>query len=345
LHGLVVKTTIHDIAQKLNINAATVSRALNNHPAVSDKTKKAVLRTAKRLHYQPNNIASSLLSGKSKILGVIIPSAEINFFGFVIHGIERAATENDYNVLIFQSNELLAFEEKGVETLLRSRVEGVLASMTKETTSFDNFNQLKKRGVPLVLFDRVNETVDVPSIVVDDYKGAYMATEHLIQQGYTSIAHIGGQKHVHIWQEWLRGYKDALKDNGMPVIKGHITHGEVSIESGMKCMTQLLQYKHMLDAVFAVEDFTALGALKVLKEKRIDVPSTIGLVGFANKTFGAYLTPSLSTVDQQTIRMGEEVAQLFFELSASGNFFKESVKKVLEPKLIVHDSSVKNTSK
>jgi LacI family transcriptional regulator len=342
LHELSNKTTINDIARKLQINAATVSRALNDHPAISEETKKKVRALARRMNYHPNQIASSLRLGTSRILGVIIPSAEIHFFGSVIHGIERVAAEHDYNVIIYQSNELLAYEQKGIETFLRSRVDGVLASMAKETTSFTHFQELKKRGVPLVLFDRTNDAIPAPSVVVDDYKGAYLATEHLVQQGYKRIAHIAGPKHVHIFQQRLKGYKDALEAYGCEVDKALVIQGNVSIESGKECMLRLLEGSRPPDAVFAVEDFTALGALQALKDKNIDCPGGTGLIGFANEPFGAYITPSLSTIDQQTTRMGEEAARLFFNAPAKDFYKEEPQKLLLDPVLVVRASSTRN---
>ncbi|HEX2606801.1 MAG TPA: LacI family DNA-binding transcriptional regulator [Flavisolibacter sp.] len=340
----VTKTTIQDIARELNITPSTVSRALNNHAAISEATKKAVTLTAKKLKYRPNKIASSLRLGKSRIIGVIIPSAEINFFGSVVHGIEKVASENDYNVIIYQSNEQLDFEQKGVETFLRSRVDGVLASIAKETTDLGHFAEIKKRGVPLVLFDRVNDELDVPSVVVDDYMGAFNATQHLIDQGCLSIAHIGGQQHVSIFKQRLNGYKDALKKNGMPLRKELIRYGKVTIESGTQLMKELLALPEPPDGVFAVEDFTALGALQALKAAHVSVPEQVALIGFANEAFGEYISPSLSTVNQQTIKMGEEAARLFFELSEHNGFYKkEPVKRVLEPVLIYRESSLKKT--
>jgi LacI family transcriptional regulator len=342
MHGISTKATINDIARKLNITASTVSRALNEHPAISEATKKAVKKTAKKLDYHHNRIASSLRLGKTKIIGVLIPSAEINFFGSVVHGIERIASELDYNVLMYQSNELFEFEKRGVETFLRSRVDGVLASISKETTNLDHYLKFKKRGIPLILFDRANDTLGVPSVVVDDYKGAFNATQHLILQGCKRIAHIAGQQHVAIFNQRLKGYIDALSQNNLPIDEDLIIYGKVTIESGRACMSQLLSGKPITDGVFAVEDFTALGAMQALKASGTKVPEEVALIGFANETFGAYLSPSLSTVDQQTIKMGEEAAKLFFELSANNNFYKSGpVKRVLEPVLIYRDSSLR----
>ncbi len=336
--------TIHDIAKELNIAVATVSRALNDHPAVKDSTRKAVRQMAKKLNYHPNKIATSLRLGRSKIVGVIIPSAEINFFGSVIHGIEKVMSENGYNVLIYQSNELYEFEKRGVETFLRSQVEGVLASISKNTINLDHYAALKKRNVPLILFDRANDSLGVPSVVVDDYQGAFNATRHLIQQGCIRIAHIGGQQHVTIFNQRLRGYIDALNVHNIPVDDNLIVYGKVSIDSGRDCMNQLLSYN--IDAVFAVEDFTALGAIQSIKAANKKIPGDIAIVGFANEAFGEYITPSLSTVNQQTVHMGEEAAKLFFETRSNKEWSKiPSPKLVLQPELICRQSSVRKKIK
>lgn len=336
------KTTIVDIARELKITAATVSRALNNHPAISAVTKEAVKETARRLNYQHNKIASSLRLGKSKIIGVIIPSAEINFFGSVIHGIEKVASENDYNVVIYQSNELYESEKKGVQTFLRSQVDGVLASISKETINLDHFSEIKERGIPLILFDRSNDLLQVPSVVVDDFTGAFLATQHLIQQGCRRIAHIGGQQHVTIFNQRLRGYIHALNVHNIPVNDDLIVSGKVSIESGWECMNYLLNSASLPDAVFAVEDFTALGAMQAIKKKGKKIPQDIAIVGFANEAFDEFLTPSLTSINQQTAKMGEEAARLFFDLLQSKEPYKGNpIKWMLTPELVVRESSMR----
>lgn len=335
------KVTISDIARELNITAATVSRALHDHPAIKDTTKKAVKDAARKLNYQPNKLASSLRLGKSNIIGVIIPSAEINFFGSVVHGIEKVANENNYNVLIYQTNELYEYEKKGVQTFLRSQVDGVLASISKDTINLDHYLEIKRRGVPLILFDRVSDALDVSSVVVNDYVGAFEATRHLIKQGCRRIAHIGGQQHVTIFNQRLKGYIDALNVHSIPVNDDLIIYGKVSIESGRDCMKKLLEGSQVPDAVFAVEDYTALGAMQAIKAANKKMPEDIAIIGFANEAFGEYLTPSLSTVNQQTVNMGQEAARLFFEGLSKGDIYKRTRKLVLQPELICRESSMK----
>ena len=334
--------TIADIAKKLNTTSATVSRALNDHPAISDKTKKRVLKAAEKLQYRRNTIASSLRSGQTGIIGVIIPSAEINFFGSVVHGIESMANHHGYNVLIYQSNESWEHEQKGIETFLNARVDGILVSMAKEKNEYTHLLNAKKANMPIVFFDRANDELEIDSIVIDDRKGAYIATTHLIEQGYKRIAHISGPQHINIFKDRLQGYKDALKETNIKYNPKFVFSGDVSIEAGKKAIQYFLQLPDRPDAVFAVEDFTALGAIKELKQQNISIPEDFGIIGFANEGFGEHITPSLSTIDQQTVKMGKEAFSLMLKLiEEKGNGRKPMQKKILEPIAIFRDSSLR----
>lgn len=336
------KTTIIDIAKELNTTPATVSRALSNHPGISEKTKQSVQSTASKLNYKRNRIASSLRSGKTHVIGVIIPSAEINFFGSVVHGIESVANSNGYNVLLFQSNESREFEEKGLETFLTARVDGILVSLAKDTIDYSHFTEIKKRGIPLVFFDRTSDDLGIDSVVIDDFKGAYNATEHLIQQGYRKIAHISGPKHLKNFHDRIKGYMEALQANKIKLDPELIYPGNISIESGKTGAEYFLSLSNPPDAIFAAEDFTALGAISKLKEKHIRIPREMGIIGFANELFGEHISPSLSTVDQQTIRMGKSALNLLVDIMEK----KEkhiNQKIVLDPLLIVRQSSLRNS--
>jgi LacI family transcriptional regulator len=335
------KTTIIDIARELNTTPATVSRALSNHPGISEKTKQTVQLTASKLNYKRNRIASSLRSGKTHVIGVIIPSAEINFFGSVVHGIESVANSNGYNVLLFQSNESREFEEKGLETFLTARVDGILVSLAKDTIDYSHFIEIKNRGIPLVFFDRSTDDLGVDSVVIDDYKGAFAATEHLIRQGYTRIAHISGPQHLKNFYDRMKGYMGALQANKIKMDPDLIYPGNISIESGKTGADYFLSLSNTPDAIFAAEDFTALGAISKLKEKGINIPTQMGVIGFANELFGEYITPSLSTVDQQTIRMGKSALNLLVDIMEKKEKHVQQ-KIMLDPLLIVRQSSLRN---
>ncbi len=333
------KVTLKDIAKELNITVSAVSKALSDHPAISNVTKEKVKNKAKSLNYQQNKIALSLKTGKSHIIGVMIPSAEKQFFGSVVHGIEKIINPKGYNLLLFQTNESLEYEIKGLDTFLQANVDCIIASIAKETTHYEHYAEIKKRNIPLILFDRAEESLGVHSVKIDDYKGGYNATEHLIKKGYKHIAHITGLQHVQIFKDRFLGYKDALKANNIEFKESMVFYGKNSIESGAEGMAQLLQNNNKLDGIFCVEDFTALGAMQVLKEKNIKIPKEMGIVGFSNESFSKYITPSLTTNDQQTICMGEEAAKLFIKLKNRSNIYAKIESVVLQPMLIEREST------
>src|SRR5690606_35520389 len=308
--------------------------------------KKRVQETAKKLNYRQDRIATSLRSGKTFVIGVIIPSAKISFFGSVVHGIESIARKSGYQILLFQTNEKYSNEKEGINTLLQSSVDAIIVSVSKETTNYDHFLEVKEQGVPLILFDRTNDTLGFRSVVIDDFKGAYMATSHLIDQGYTNIAHICGQQHLKIFEDRLLGYKAALEDRGLIVKEENIVSGDVSIQSGEKAAEVLLNLAERPDAIFAAEDFMALGALQTLKKHKLHHPGHFGLVGFANESFGEYITPSLTTVNQRNIEMGEEAAKLFLSLPTKNLYNDQKPSKIiLKPELIIRESSSSKLSK
>jgi LacI family transcriptional regulator len=335
------KATIHDIAEKLNITASTVSRALKDHPRISAQTKKAVLKAAQKLNYQPNHIAAALRNGKSNIIGIIVPTADRSFFSSVIRGIEEIANTSRYNVMICQTYDNYKQEVQTVEALLNARVDGIIASYAKETTDFSHFLKVKERGIPLILFDRSNSDIEVSQVVIDDFLGSYKATEHLIQQGCKRIAHFTNTLKVSIYTERLRGYREALINNGLKYDESLVTHSNLQVEDGRNSMLQLLKLKETPDAVFSASAFGAMGAMQALKEKNIKIPDQIALVGFSNELFTSFTEPTLTTVDQHSMRMGNAAAEIFLEEITNDNLKFIPQRIVLKPELIVRQSSLK----
>jgi len=193
--------TIKDIAAELGISPSTVSRALKDHPDISEATKKAVKELAEKWDYQPNSIALSLRSQKSNIIGVIVPQLVHHFFSTIISGIEDVAYKAGYNVMICQSNERYEREVADINALVSSRAEGLLVSFSKETEKFDHLTKLQKKGIPLVFFDRISEDMDTHSVIVDDFGGSFKATEHLLGIGCQRIAHLAGPDNLLISQK------------------------------------------------------------------------------------------------------------------------------------------------
>lgn len=334
------KSTIHDIARKLNVTASTVSRALNDNPRISEATKKAVQQAARKLNYQPNHIAAALRNGKSNILGIIVPTIDRGFFSSVVRGIEEIANNSRYNVMICQSNDNYEKEVATVEALLSARVDGIIASYAKETTDFDHFLKAKEKGIPVILFDRSNSALEVSHVLIDDYLGAYKATEHLIKQGCKTIAHFTNTRKISIYKERLRGYKEALLANGITFDESLVVESNLQLADGRTSIEKLIKSRKKPDGIFSASDYSAMGALQYLKEKGISVPEEIKIVGFSNEAFTHLTDPTLTTVEQHSLRIGNAAAEIFLEEVKAGDkkFIPQTV--VLKPELIVRESSV-----
>lgn len=336
-----MKTTIHDIARKLNITASTVSRALKDHPRISEETKRAVQKVAQKMNYQPNHIAAALRKGRSNIIGIIVPTADRSFFSSVIRGIEEIANRSRYNVMICQTYDIYEKEVHSVEALLNARVDGIIASHGKETVNFDHFNKIKDKGIPLILFDRVTEEVDVSNVLIDDFQGGFKATDHLIQQGCRKIAHFTNTRKIGIYKERLRGYREALDKHGIQFDASLVVESDMQLDGGRESMTRLLDGGNMPDAVFSSSAYGAMGALQILKERNIRVPDDVALVAFSNEPFTSFTEPALTTVEQHPMRMGNAAAEIFLHEISVGKQKVFSQKIVLKPELIIRPSSLK----
>jgi LacI family transcriptional regulator len=232
-----------------------------------------------------------------------------------------------------------------VEALLNARVDGIIASHGKETVNFDHFRKVKERGIPLILFDRSNDELEVSHVVIDDYLGGYKATEHLIQQGCRRIAHFTNTRKISIYKERLRGYREALQNNGLPFDESLIVESNLQLEDGRNSMLKLLKLKETPDAVFSASAFGAMGAMQVLKEKGISIPEQVALVAFSNEAFTSFTEPALSTIDQHSERIGNAAAEIFLEEITSENEKFIPQKIVLKPELIIRGSSLKKIDK
>lgn len=333
------KATIHDIADKLNITASTVSRALNDNPRISETTKKQVMKMAKQLNYQPNHIASALRSGKSKLIGVVVPTANRNFFSSVVRGIEEIANNLDYKVIISQSYEEYDKEVQTIEALLNARVDGIIASIGKNTSNFDHFKKVMDKGIPLVLFDRITNELEVSQVVIDDYLAAYQMTTHLIKQGCKKIAHFTSPKKINIYRDRLRGYEDALREHNLPIEYQLIEESNMQLEDGRLSTENLLKKGVEFDAIFSSSDYAAMGALQILKEKGIQVPQQVKIAGFGNEPFTSFTDPTITTIDQKSIPMGRVTAETFFAILNNEKTDETPQKTVLKPELILRQST------
>ncbi|WP_245849399.1 LacI family DNA-binding transcriptional regulator [Hymenobacter crusticola] len=332
-------TSITDLAKQLGLSVSGVSRALNNDPRISAATKQRVQTLARQLNYQPNHLAAGLRKGKSKLLGVIVPYIDGRFFAVVIKGIELAASQAGFNVIICQSNEDVAHERQNIETLLSAQVEGILVSLSRTTHDFAHFEKVQQRGVPLVFFDRILLGTEVNAVLLDDYAGGFLSTEHLIEQGCRRIGHFAGPQHLGIYKHRRQGYLDALQKHGLPVAEELIVYCDtMTVETGRQAMQQLLPARP--DAIFSSSDAAVAGALQVLEEQGSRVPEDVALTGFSNEMFTSLTKPRLTSVDQRCEQMGEAAVRLFLQLRQErGNAPPQHV--VLEPELRVRASSLR----
>jgi len=330
--------TITDLARRLNLSASTVSRALRDHPDISDGTRERVKKAADRANYQPNLIAQSLQNKRSNNIGVIVPEIRNSFFSTVIGGIEDLAYEAGYTIMVCQSNDTFEREIINTRALAANRVAGILVSTSQETTNFDHLKQIISQSVPIVLFDRVVEELAVPKVVVDDFKGAYRAVSHLIETGRTRIAHLTGANSLYVGRKRREGYEAALRDHGLPVRDDLIIRGGYHEEDGRHGASRLLAMNELPDGIFAINDPVALGAFLHLQDNRIRIPEQVGIVGFSDNPNASLIRPALTTVSQPAYEIGKTAASILLDI-LNGEMDRQDTTIMLETKLVVRGST------
>lgn len=334
------RTTITDIARELNISPSTVSRALNNHPAISKKTRDAVIELAKKLNYQPNLLALNLLRKRTNTIGIIVPEITSSFFSSVINGIQDLLSPLGVNMMISQSNESMEEEKSILRSFASIRVDGFLISPSSETKNFDHLKILTDNNIPLVIFDRDCEGLEVDKVFVDEYSGAFQAVEYLIKTGCRRIAHIAGPLSLSTARHRLKAYKDALALHQVPVKEEYIVESSgFTPEHGIEPTQKLLALPSPPDAVFAINDGVAIGAMYVIKKAGLVIPDEISVVGFDDDPHSCYFSPSLSTVWQPTYELGMLSARILMKRINSNNDLSDIRVEELYPELIVRGSS------
>lgn len=306
------QTTIIDVAKAIGISVSTVSRALKDHPDISEKTKLAVKKIAAEMEYQPNVIAQSLSSRETHTLGVVIPDIENPFFASVLSGIQQVASSSGYKVMICQSNESHKTEVENVQALIANWVDGLLICHSKETTSFEHIKLQLKKGIPIVHFDRVCPEVDTPKVLVDDINGATAITSHLITQGCHRIGVIAGPRHLIITKRRLLGYQKALEALQLPYVQSLIAHTDFTKKSIHNALHLMLEDKRP-DAIFCISDSSAIHTMMYLKNLGIKIPEDIAIAGLGNEYLGEIIEPPLTSYDLRSVKVGETAASLFFE--------------------------------
>ena len=307
------KTTLKEIAGKLNLSVGTVSKALKDYPDISQTTKDRVKALVKELNYKPNSFAQNLRNRESKIIGLIIPQVVHHFFANIILGVTQAAEKKGYLVIVLESTESYEIEKNHIDLLLKRNVDGLLLSLADNTIKYSHINEIIKMGVPIVLYDKISKSIDCHKVVIDDKKAAYNATKHLIDSGCKKIAHVRGPLKPQTTIDRFLGYKNALKAHHIPFDKSLVFETkDLSFDDGQKIALDIIKDKKV-DGVFAFTDLLAAGVLKGLLEADVRIPEDISVIGFSNWLITKMTSPTLSTVDQPGYEMGKQAFDLIYE--------------------------------
>ncbi len=340
--------TIKDIAKALGLSTSTVSRALRDSYEISPETKKMVMEYAEKINYHPNPIALSLKERRSRSIGVIVCEIANSFFSQAINGIESIANNYGYNVIISQSRESADRELLNLQYLTSRSVDGLIISMSTETKDYSYLKELHEKGMPIVFFDRVVDEIQTHKVIVDNFKGAYDATTHLIKCGYERIASVNNAAVLSIAKERLAGYKAALEDNGYRVnddLIKYCRHGGMIISEVEEAVKGLLSLKEKPDAFFASADKLTTGCLRILKASGLSIPADIGLIGFLNSELSELLEPPLSVIKQPAFEMGEVATELLLRLIESKKPVTDFETRILSTELIIRGSTRKQQQK
>ncbi len=329
--------TIHDIARELNISASTVSRALQNNPRISLKTREKIISLANSVGYRPNTLASNLRNKRSNTIGIVVPLINRYFFSAVISGVEEVAFKAGYTVVISQSNDLADKEISIVHSMLANRVDGLIISIAMEPTNYEHLKTFRKKNIPLVLFDRTIAEIDTNKIVVDDFMGGFRVTQHLIDQGYKRIGHMAGPQNLQTYLDRKNGYIEALSRNDLAYDESLVVTNSLRSDDGIDAVRQLMGLPVPPDAIFCGNDTTALSSMIYLRDRGIRIPEDLGIVGFSNEPFSKVVSPSISTIAQPGFLMGQKAAELILhQIEHKDRSFKTIV---LPTELVVRESS------
>ncbi|MEI6946976.1 LacI family DNA-binding transcriptional regulator [Paraflavisolibacter sp. H34] len=335
--------TIKDIARALNLSTSTVSRALRGSYEISPETKKLVLEYAEKINYRPNPIALSLKERKSRAIGIVVSEIANNFFSQAINGIESIAYNRGYHVIITQSHESYEREKVNVQHLASRSVDGLLISLSSETEDLAHLKDLHDKGLPIVFFDRITSEIETHKVTSNNFQGAFSATEHLIAEGFTRIAHITSSAHLSITRDRLQGYKAALEKHGLPFRESllkHCHHGGMIATEVEDALNELLSGPDRPDAIFTAGDRLSTECLRLLKTH--PAGSTImGFMGFTNSNLGDLFTPTLTTVRQPAFEIGQVAIEQLIQIIESKRPITEFETRVLDNILTVRESSKK----
>ncbi len=331
-----MEATIKDVAQLAGVSYTTVSRALNDKRGVNRKTKLKVLEAAAKLKYRPNALARGLVNKRSDSIGLVIPDITNPFFPKVARGIEDGANEAGYSTIFCNTNWEHSKEKRYIDLLVEKRVDGIILAPISPAVTF--FPKSLRSRVPIVYVDKVPQDSIGSFVMIDNVRGGYLATKHLIDSGYRDIGFIGAPNDSSTIDERLKGYRIALEEHGVKLNEGHIRFGDYRRETGFNIIRKMIREKSYPRAIFAENDLLALGALQGAKEEGLSVPEDLAIVGFDDIPMASFPEVSLTTVCQPKYRMGRLAVEILLEAIEGGEEFAPR-RVVLEPELIIRKTS------
>lgn len=305
--------SLKELAAELKLAPSTVSRALNDSYEISEATKKKVISMAEKLNYHANPFARSLRENKSKTIAVIIPERINNFFAQVMDGIEEIAQEHGYHLLVYNTHEDVEREKKIVNLLLNGRADAIVMSVSSQTSDISHLMKLHERGLPIIFFDRVRSEIPTTKFITNDYESAFEGTKHLINQGCKKIALLTLGKDLSTTKERQRGYNDAIISEGWeldPALTLYCSHEE---DSNVKFIEKLLKSSNKPDGVLASVEKLAFATYQAVKKTEFSIPSDLKLISFSNASVANLLNPSLTTITQPAVSIGNECAKLLIK--------------------------------
>jgi LacI family transcriptional regulator len=335
------EVTIYDIAQRLSLSTATVSRGLQDHSVISKITRKKIQDAAKEMGYRHNNFASNLRKQKTNTIGIIVHELNSNFITSVLAGIEKVSTETGYDLIITHSSESFKKEVANVLNLFHKRVDGIIASLSFDTKGLDHFQPFFDKHIPVIFFDRVEETSDNAKVVIDNYKNGYQATQHLIEQGSKRIVIVTANLSRNVYAQRFKGYKDALFDNGIEFDENLVLIKDLSEKCGREAALQILEMKPMPDAAFITNDFSAAVCMQTLKEHGVRIPEDIAIVGFNNDAISKIVEPQLTTINYPGIDIGEIAARNLIAHLKGDSKINQTNTIIVKSELIIRKSSLR----
>lgn len=335
--------TIYDIAQKLAISSTTVSRGLQDNPAINAGTRKKIHEAAKELGYRHNTFASSLRKQKTNTIGVIIHELQSNFITSVLAGIEKVTAEAGYDIIIAHSSESFKKEAANALNLFHKRVDGLIASLAFDTVGLDHFKQFEEKGIPVIFLDRVEEHIECTKVIIDNHKCGYQATRHLLEQGCKRIVMVTANLSRNVYAQRHKGYADALSDHNIPYNKEYVLIKDLTEESGVEAALEILKMKPMPDAAFITNDFSAAVCMQKLKEHGVRIPEDIAIVGFNNDAISKLVEPQMTTINYPGIEIGTIAARNLIDHLNGTSDIKNTNTIIIRSELIIRKSSLKKS--